>query len=81
MKLIGRIYKILPIFESSRDDYMLYIDSLYRELCGANDRDDLIQVKNKINFLILNESCHEVVRKTIFECINIIDKALSNWCE
>lgn len=82
--LIGRVWKILPMSEENNKHLKEYMESLQRELIGnMNLVEDLkydgyfITLLNKIEFLISEEYNHAIMRKEIFECIDIVEK-LSN---
>jgi hypothetical protein len=78
--LIGRVYKLLPLYEESQD-IIKQLESLQRELIGnLNLVEDLkcegyfILLLNKIEYLINEKYTHEILRKEIFECISCIEK-------
>lgn len=84
--LVGRVWKILPMSEENNKHLKGYMESLQRELIGnMNLVEDLkydgyfITLLNKIEFLISEEYNHEVMRKEIFECINIIEKISNKY--
>lgn len=79
--LIGRVWKILPMSEENNKHLKGYMESLQRELIGnMNLVEELkydgyfITLLNKIEYLISEKYNHEVCRKEVFECINIINK-------
>lgn len=79
--LIGRVWKILPMTEECDINLKLYMESLQRELIGnMNLIEDLkydgyfIMLLNKIEFLINEKYEHDICRREIFECIDIIKK-------
>lgn len=79
--MIGRVWKILPMTEEGNLHLREYMESLQRELIGnMNLVEELkfdgyfITLLNKIEFLISQKYNHDVCRKEIFECIDIINK-------
>ena len=79
VRLINRIFKVLRIFEDNNADFKRYLSSLVLELSGNTEFEQLCQVRFKLNALIINEVKHEEVRKTVFECIDIVSKIVKNW--
>lgn len=79
VQLINRIFKALRIYEDNNADFRKYLSSLVLELGGNLEFEQLCQVKFKLNGLILNDVKHEEVRKTVFECIDIVSKIVKNW--
>lgn len=79
VRLINRIFKALRIYEDNNDDFKRYLSSLVIELGGNLEFEQLCQVKFKLNSLIINDVKHEEVRKTIFECIDVVSKIIKNW--
>ena len=79
VRLINRIFKALRIYEDNNDDFRRYLSSLVIELGGNLEFEQLCQVKFKLNSLIINDVKHEEVRKTIFECIDVVSKIIKNW--
>ena len=75
--LINRIYKILPLFEENMDNFKKYIQTLYVELSGNKDFQEIVQIKYKIKGLVELEANHEMVRRTVFECISILDRLIT----
>lgn len=75
--LIGRIYKILPLYEENKNNFKIYIEGLYVEMCGNEDYSEIHQIRNKIKGLNVTEVNHNLVRRTVFECINIVDRIIS----
>lgn len=81
INLINRIYYILILFESESPEYISYVESLIFELSGNDDFSECHSIKYKLNALLKQEGQHKLVKKTVFDSINIIDKILSNWKE
>lgn len=74
--LVGRIYKMLPLYEESVDDFKKYAESLYIEMCGNEDYTEIQQLKNKIKGMCYAEIGHDSIRRTVFECINIVNRII-----
>lgn len=79
--LVGRVWKILPMTEEDSKHLKEYMESLQRELIGnMNLIEDLkydgyfITLLNKIEYLINEDYTHEVCRKEVFECVDIVKK-------
>ena len=79
--LIGRVWKILPMSEEDNIHLKVYIEGLQRELIGnMNLVEDLkydgyfITLLNKIEFLISGEYEHDICRKEVFECVELVKK-------
>lgn len=79
-RLIGRVFKILPMVEEKSDTWDVYIESLLFELHGM---DVLIQELNcNSDFLILlatleelkKEHEHSVVKREVFKCVDLVKK-------
>lgn len=79
--LINRVWKILPMKEENNKHLKGYMEGLQRELIGNMSLVEelkydgfFITLLNKIEFLI-NEDCENgILRKEVFECIDIIEK-------
>jgi len=79
--LIGRIYKILPLYEEQDQNLVKYLESLQRELIGNLSLVEelkcegyFILLLNKIEYLINEKYSHEICRKEVFEIISAIEK-------
>lgn len=79
--LIGRVWKILPMWEENNKDLQSYMEGLQRELIGnMNLVEELkydgyfITLLNKLEYLINEEYTHDICRKEVFECIDIVEK-------
>ena len=79
--LIGRVWKILPMWEEDNKDLQSYMESLQRELIGnMNLVEELkydgyfITLLNKLEYLINEEYTNDICRKEVFECIDIVEK-------
>ena len=86
--LVNRIYKILPLKESNSPTLDSYLQSLELELKGFKPFNTIIKndpiVLSVFNILefIKNEDCpHDVYKKEVFRCINIIQKINKKYFE
>jgi hypothetical protein len=79
--LIGKVFKILPIFEKEPETLRSYLESLLIELNG--NKELIVKLKNDGSFISLlstleyflhNECSHRVYKREIFKCIKIIEK-------
>ena len=84
--LIGRVWKILPMNEEENIHLKDYMESLQRELIGNMNLVEslkydgyFITLLNKIEFLINKECEHSVLRKEVFECVDLINKLQSKY--
>lgn len=77
--LVKRTFKVLYIYEDNIDNFKKYVESLVDELSGNFEFEQLCQVKFKLNSLLYIELNHGKVRKTVFECVDIISKLIKNW--
>ena len=84
--LIGRVWKILPMTEEENIHLKDYMESLQRELIGNMNLVEslkydgyFITLLNKIEFLINEECEHQVLRKEVFECVDLINKLQSKY--
>lgn len=78
-RLEERIFKILLVYESQDANmFQKYSKSLYTELCGNDKYPEVFEVRYKINGIIVHEADHDTIRKTVFECRNIIKKMVEN---
>jgi len=77
-KLKNRVFKILPLFEESENEIIhnIYLEALIIDVNSANELFDwvLIDVIVLLNSLHGKELKHKQVKKTILECVNMIDK-------
>lgn len=80
-KLIGRIFKVLPLLEENPDHAKKYISSLLVELNGAskifNDNSYFISIICSLEG-IGNCTDYNLCRRKIFECISICNKLKAN---
>lgn len=86
--LIGRVFKILPIFENEPDTLTDYLESLLIELTGA--KSIVNKLKHDVLFLSLlsilqyiseNKCDHKVLKREIFKCIGIVEKLKEKYNE
>ena len=73
--LVNRIWALLPMKEESSDTIQQYVENLNRELIMNVDIFERCErVLTVVNLLesVTNEDNHEIYRKTIFRCCNII---------
>ena len=81
-RLIGKVYKILPICENSFSTKDVYIHSLIGELLGclqvsnnAFHRTEFMTVINTLSYLTTVDQYDPVIyRREVFKCIRIIKK-------
>jgi hypothetical protein len=84
-RLIGKIFKMLPIREGSEEAFKNYYKSIMFELEGAKDAIfsdsfffvDLVAKINKLPELFFDEknsANHRDFKKRIMECIDVVDK-------
>jgi hypothetical protein len=82
-KTIGKIYKILPLFEEDKD-WQSYVNSFVIELNGFNDfintNVEMIELISNINGLNQIVDKKEL-RKIIFTSINLVKKIESQMVE
>lgn len=79
--LVGRVWKILPMTEENNSSLQSYMEGLQRELIGNMNLIESLKydgyfiiLLNKIEYLISGDYSHEICRKEVFECVNIIKK-------
>ena len=79
-KIIGKLYKILPICEHRLDTKQAYIESLIRELHGSlytitdtEYRTQCITIINTLMYLNLAEYDPKIYRSEVFKCIRLVD--------
>jgi len=75
--LVGRIYKILPLYEELGEvPINIYIGALLIDVNSANELFDgkLVDVLVKLNSIYEKECTHKHIKKTTFECTNMVQK-------
>jgi len=84
-RLVGKIYKLLPVREGSEDDFKSYYESIIAELDGAQEvvfKDSFffvdlmakLSAMPKLFFDNKNSAQHKRYKKRVFECIDIVEK-------
>jgi hypothetical protein len=74
-KLIGRVFKIIPMNEEGCKTLDLYIDSLVREILGNSQiflGDELFAICGTLKGLNINN--HKQLKSDIFKTIDLIDR-------
>lgn len=86
-KVIGKIYKILPICEEHLDTKQDYINSLVRELYGSLNsvqneasRVAVITVINTLVYLSTADYTPKDFKAEVFKCIRIISRIGGDLC-
>ena len=86
--LIGRVWKILPMSEEDNIHLKDYMESLQRELIGNMNLVETLKydsyfvtLLNKIEFMINSVYNHEICRKEVFECIELVKKIKAKYFE
>lgn len=79
-RLIGKVFKVIPLYETNNLLPLDYVDDLIRDIYSANDLFNgiLIEILVKINSIKIKNVNHKTVRKIILECTNIINKMIDN---
>lgn len=76
-KLVGKIYKLLPLREEKKD-WQSYLDGLLIELIGANDlfadSYELGIVLANLNGLRITNTAFHLYRKIVLDSISIVKK-------
>lgn len=76
-KLVGKIYKLLPLREEKKD-WQSYLDGLLIELIGANDlftdSYELGIVLANLNGLRITNTAFPLYRKIVLDSISIVKK-------
>jgi hypothetical protein len=75
-KLIGRVFKIIPMNEEEVDTLDVYVDSLLREIFGNSKvfyGEELLSICGTLKGI--NFKHHKSLKRDIFKAIDIIDKA------
>ncbi len=79
--LIGRIHKIMPIYENEgMDSFYKYISVLDIELLGNDERTEMKQISGMIHGMVKTPDIeHELMRRVVLRCISLLDKMLTLW--
>lgn len=75
-KLIGRVFKIIPMNEEQVGTLEAYVDSLLREMVGNSKvflGEELLSVCGTLKGL--DYSDHRLLKSDVFKAIELIDKA------
>ncbi|TVX86073.1 hypothetical protein [Paenibacillus agilis] len=75
-KLIGRVFKIIPMNEEQVSTLEAYVDSLLRELMGNSKLflgEELLSVCGTLKGL--DYSDHRLLKSDVFKAIELIEKA------
>lgn len=75
--LIGKVYKILPLYENETNEiFKIYLGGLLIDINSANVLFDgiLIDLIVKIHSIYVNDFDHKQVRKIVLECTNLVKK-------
>jgi hypothetical protein len=75
-RLIGRVFKIIPMNEEDCDTLDVYVDSLAREVFGNSSiflGDELLTIVGTLKGL--NFKNHKELKRDIFKTIDLITKA------
>lgn len=82
--LVGKTYKILPMYEENSPTLRNYLESYDRELIGNTDLLDILKnepqfitLLNTIQYLIDETYSIDVCKKEVFKCIHIL-KSINN---
>ena len=80
-RLVGKVFKILPVCEQSFETKNAYIESLIREMTGAlqtftngRDRAQYMAIINTLLYLTRAEYDPDVFRSEVFKCIRWIEE-------
>jgi hypothetical protein len=79
--LIGKVYKLLPMFEKNNPTIEQYFKNLIIELSGADkvfmEKKEFLELVNILEGMMLIDS-HKDFKSMTFKCISIIQKLLDN---
>lgn len=78
-KLIGRIFKIIPMNEENVSTLEFYVDSLVREIFGNSKLfhgEEMIALCGTLKGL--NYDNHKLLKSDVFKAIHLIEKARVN---
>lgn len=74
-RLIGRIFKIIPMHEEGYKTLDIYVENLLRELIGNSNillGDELLAVTGTLKGLQLDN--HKLLKSDVFKALDIIDR-------
>ena len=75
-RLTNQLWKLIPMRENDEDWYK-QLQTVTLEIAGLNElfiSPIFLQLLSKLEGLQIKEVCFELYRKTIFECINILQE-------
>lgn len=79
--LVGRFYKIMPMYEDNDPTLKSYLEGLCRELSGSkslilalNNNPYFIQLISTIQYFIDNDFDKKICKKEVMKCIDISKK-------
>lgn len=75
-KLIGRLFKIIPMSEEGSVTLDIYINNLVREIIGNSKiflGDEMLAISGTLKGLKIGN--HKALKSDIFKAIDLIDKA------
>lgn len=74
LRLTNQLWKLIPMRENE-EDWKKQLDTVILELVGLNEifvGSKFLQALSKLEALRIEETSFELYRKTIFECINLV---------
>ncbi len=84
--LIGKIYKILPLFEEQSPTLSFYLESILNELTGMyslfvdiQDDPQIVSVICSLEFLNKNDFNVQQCKREVFKNINSIEKIMQRY--
>jgi hypothetical protein len=82
-RLIGKVFKVIPLKEERSDTLLPYIQSLLRELAGSkelvdalNNDGEILSIMGTLENLLVEED-KKIIKSDIFKCIAIIKRIQS----
>lgn len=84
IRLTNQIYKLIPLREEKLN-WKKYLESIILELTGMNEilydyQNKIFPIICKLKGLLKNSSSFLMYRKTIFECLNLINSLEKELC-
>ena len=80
-QLVGKTFKILPLFEEGSPTLIAYIQSYQRELIGNSylfeqlkDEPKFITLLTTVEYLANGTYTHEICKKEVLKCTNLINE-------
>lgn len=80
-RLTNQLWKLIPMREND-EDWKKQINTVIIELVGMNEIFEspvLLQLLSKLEGLNVKETEFDIYRKTVFECINLLQELLKQW--